>query len=81
MPVAVGAAPSGQGLAFRLDTVSLIASLPNDGDMTVRVAGRKAGTVEGKFSLAGLAKSRAKIATPCKWPMTARAAQSRSGDH
>jgi len=81
VPVAVGVAPSGKGLAFRLDTVGLLASLPNDGDMTVRVAGRQAGTVEGKFSLAGLAKARAKIAAPCKWPLAARAAQSKSSDH
>lgn len=81
VPVAVGVAPSGKGLAFRLDTVRLIASLPNDGDMTVRVAGRQGGTVEGKFSLAGLAKVRAKIAAPCKWPLAARAAQSKSSDH
>jgi len=81
VPVAVGVAPSGKGLAFRLDTVGLLASLPNDGDMTVRVAGRQGGTVEGKFSLAGLAKVRAKIAAPCKWPLAARAAQSRSSDH
>ena len=82
VPVAVGVAPSGKGLAFRLDTVSLIASLPNDGDMTVRVAGRqgKGGTVEGKFSLAGLAKARAKIAATCKWPLAARAVQSRPSD-
>jgi hypothetical protein len=81
VPVAVGAAPSGKGLAFRLDTVGLLASLPNDGDMMVRVAGRQGGTVEGKFSLAGLAKARAKIAAPCKWPLAARGAQSRSSDH
>jgi hypothetical protein len=81
VPVAVGGAPSGKGLAFRLDTVGLLASLPNDGDMTVRVAGRQGGTVEGKFSLAGLAKARAKIAAPCKWPVAARGAQSRSSDH
>jgi hypothetical protein len=81
VPVAVGVAPSGKGLAFRLDTMGLLASLPNDGDMTVRVAGRQGGAVEGKFSLAGLAKVRAKIAAPCKWPLAARAAQSRSSDH
>lgn len=81
VPVAVGGAPSGKGLAFRLDTVGLLASLPNDGDMTVRVAGRQGGPVEGKFSLAGLAKARAKIAAPCKWPVAARGAQSRSSDH
>ena len=81
VPVAVGVAPSGKGLAFRLDTVSLVASLPNDGDMTVRVAGRQGGTVEGKFSLAGLAKARGKIAAPCKWPLAARAAPSKSSDH
>jgi len=81
VPVAVGVAPSGKGFAFRLDTVGLLASLPNDGDMTVRVAGRQGGTVEGKFSLAGLAKVRAKIAAPCKWPLAARAVQSKSSDH
>jgi len=81
VPVAVGVAPSGKGLAFRLDTVSLVASLPNDGDMTVRVAGRQGGAVEGKFSLAGLAKARAKIAAPCKWPPAARGAPSKSSDH
>ena len=81
VPVAVVVAPSGKGLAFRLDTVSLVASLPNDGDMTVRVAGRQGGTVEGKFSLAGLAKARGKIAAPCKWPLAARAAPSKSSDH
>ena len=81
VPVAVGVAPSGKGLAFRLDTVGLLASLPNDGDMTVRVAGRQAGTVEGKFSLAGLAKARARIAAPCKWPLAARGVPSKSSDH
>jgi len=81
VPVAVSVAPSGKGLAFRLDTVGLIASLPNDGDMTVRVGGRQDGAVEGKFSLAGLAKARARIAAPCKWPLAARGAQSKSSDH
>jgi hypothetical protein len=80
VPVAVGVAPSGKGLAFRLDTVGFVVSLPNDGDMTVRVAGRQGGPVEGKFSLAGLAKARAKIAGTCKWPLAARAAQSKSSD-
>jgi hypothetical protein len=60
--------------------VALVASLPNDGDMTVRVAGRQGGSVEGKFSLAGLAKARTKIAATCKWPLAARAPQSSPSD-
>jgi len=31
--------------------------------------------------LSGLAKARAKIAAPCKWPLAARAAPSKSSDH
>jgi hypothetical protein len=80
VPVAVGVARSGNGLAFRLDTVGLMLSLPDDGDVTVRIAGRQGSTVEGKFSLAGLAKARAKIAATCKWPLATGAAQSRSID-
>lgn len=75
VPVAVGAANSGNGLVFRLDTVGLVASLPDDGEVRIRVVSRQSGTVEGAFSLSGLAKVRAKIAPTCKWPPAARAAK------
>jgi hypothetical protein len=71
--VAVGVAPTGNGLAFRLDAARLVASLPEEGDVAVRVAGRQGGGIEGKFSLAGLAKARARIAATCKWPQAGAA--------
>lgn len=65
--VPAGPASSGPGVAFRGDVVRLLASLPDEGEMTVRVFNRQ-GAVEGSFSLVGLAGVRNKVAAACKWP-------------
>ncbi|HJQ56659.1 MAG TPA: hypothetical protein VJ890_07120 [Vineibacter sp.] len=69
--VLAGAAPSGTGLALRVDTARLITSLPDDGEIAIRVGGRQA--VEGRFALAGLKGVRTRIAATCKWPPVAGA--------
>ena len=65
--VPAGAAPSGAGVAFRGDVVRLLASLPDEGEIAVRVFNRQ-GAVDGSFSLNGLKVVREKVAAACKWP-------------
>jgi hypothetical protein len=78
--VAVGVAPSGKGLAFRLDAVGLARRCPRRGHDG---AGRRpAGRHRRREVLIGrLGEARAKIAATCKWPLAARATQSKSSDH
>jgi len=68
-----GAPPSfGTGAAFRGDIVGLLQSLPEDGDLTVRLSARAEGSHDGHFSLRGLKAVRDKIAVACNWPNTPR---------
>ena len=72
--VAAGTPASGSGVAVRGDVVSLLASLPDRGDIAFRVASRQQGaTLEGRYALAGLKTLLARLAVPCKWPAAAGA--------
>lgn len=65
---------AGSGAAFRGDIVQLLSSLPDDGDLDIRLLPRPGGVHEGRFSLAGLKAVREKIAAACKWPGAVRQA-------
>jgi hypothetical protein len=69
-PVQLAAAsPSfGVGAAFTGDMVRLLQSLPEDGDLAVRLTTRNGATQEGHFVLGGLKIVRDKVAAACKWP-------------
>jgi hypothetical protein len=73
VPVAAGPLASGSGLAIRGDVVSLLASLPDGGDLAFRVASRQGAALEGRYALAGLKAVLARLAVPCKWPAAAGA--------
>ena len=63
------ASPSfGTGAAFTGDVVSLLQSLPEEGNIAVRITARSGVPQEGRFSLGGLKTAREKLATACKWP-------------
>jgi hypothetical protein len=69
--VAAGTPASGSGIALRGDVVSLLASLPDHGDIAFRVANRQGATLEGRYGLAGLKTLLARLAVPCRWPAAA----------
>jgi hypothetical protein len=58
----------GAGVAFKGDAVSLLQSLPGQGDLTIRISPRVGTAHHGIFSLAGLQTVRGKMAAACKWP-------------
>ena len=66
--VATGAPPSGTGISIRADVGSLLATLPDRGEITFRVTARQDGAWEGRYALAGLKTIRDRLAGPCKWP-------------
>lgn len=61
-------APSGTGVALGSDFVGLLVSLPVRGEIAFRIVGRQDATLEGRFSLNGLAMTRERIAVSCRWP-------------
>jgi hypothetical protein len=66
-----GAVPSfGDGVAFKGDAVALLQSLPNDGELVVRLFPLSGSELEGVFSLDGLEALRTRIGPTCKWPRT-----------
>ena len=69
-PVQVAAAsPSfGTGAAFTGDVVSLLQSLPEEGNIAVRITARSGAAQDGHFLLGGLKSAREKLAAACKWP-------------
>ena len=67
--VGVGSAVFG-GIALQGDVVSLLQSLPDEGELAIRLAARAGSTREGHFSLDGLKVVRNKLAAACKWPLT-----------
>jgi hypothetical protein len=63
------AAPSfGTGAAFTGDVVRLLQSLPEEGDIAVRLTTRTGAAQDGYFLLGGLKMVREKVAAACKWP-------------
>ena len=67
--LAAGAPSSGTGAAFTGDVVRLLQSLPEEGDIAVRLSTRTGATQQdGNFLLGGLKMVREKVAAACKWP-------------
>src|SRR6476660_4403713 len=69
-PVQLAAAPPsfGTGAAFTGDVVRLLQSLPEEGDIAVRLSTRNGAAQDGYFLLGGLKMVREKVAAACKWP-------------
>ena len=68
--VAAGSPSSGTGAAFTGDVVRLLQSLPEEGDIAVRLSTRTGAAHDGSFLLGGLKMVREKVAAACKWPHT-----------
>ena len=58
----------GVGVAFKGEAVPLLQSLPDQGDLAIRISPRVGTARDGIFSLAGLETVRGKMAAACKWP-------------
>ena len=67
--LAAAAAASGTGMAVTGDVVRLLVSLPAQGEIAFRIAGRQGVMLEGRYSLAGLKSTRERMAVSCKWPV------------
>jgi hypothetical protein len=64
-----GGTPSfGSGVAFKGDVVRLLQSLPEEGEITVRLAPRTGAARDGNFSIGGLKMVREKLGAACRWP-------------
>jgi len=61
-------AEAGKSLAFQGDVVRFLRSMPDSGQILVRVFAGKAPPSESTFQLAGLDPVRRKIAAACNWP-------------
>jgi hypothetical protein len=68
--LAAAAPSSGTGAAFTGDVVRLLQSLPEEGDIAVRLSTRTGAAQDGDFLLGGLKMVREKVAAACKWPHT-----------
>src|SRR5258705_11205856 len=66
--LATGSPSFGPGAAFTGDVVRLLQSLPEEGDIAVRLSTRTGAAQDGYFSLGGLKMVREKVAAACKWP-------------
>jgi hypothetical protein len=67
LPIAVGPSMSGQGVALRGDVSRFLLTLPEQGEVTFRVADRQGQALQAKFALAGLKALHGRMAGPCKW--------------
>jgi hypothetical protein len=59
---------TGNGAAFAGDVVSFLRSLPDHGEITIRVFGGPDISHDGRFLLDGVSIVREKVAAACKWP-------------
>jgi len=66
--LAAGTPSFGTGAAFTGDVVRLLQSLPEEGDIAVRLSTRTGAAQNGYFFLGGLKMVREKVAAACKWP-------------
>ena len=71
--ITAGTPASGAGVAIRGDVVRLLASLPDQGEISFRVTLRQGAVLDGRYDLAGLKIVRVRLAGPCKWPTVAGA--------
>jgi hypothetical protein len=69
-PVQLPAGPAsfGTGAAFTGEIVRLLQSLPEDGQIDVRIFPGGGTAQDGRFSLGGLKTAREKLAAVCRWP-------------
>jgi hypothetical protein len=74
VPLATGASASGTGVAIKGDVARLLASLPDHGTISFRIAAHQGATLEGRYALAGLNAALKRLAGPCKWPVVAQPA-------
>jgi len=58
----------GDGVAFKGDVVTLLQSLPQDGELAVRLVPLMGAELNGIFPLDGLDTLRARIGATCQWP-------------
>ena len=65
---AAGAPSFGTGVAFKGDVVHFLQSLPEEGEVAVRLSPRTGVAREGHFSIGGLKMVREKLAAACRWP-------------
>jgi len=64
-----GAAPAfGDGVAFKGDVVAFVQSLPQDGELALRLVPSTGPELNGIFPLDGVDMLRARIGTTCQWP-------------
>jgi hypothetical protein len=68
--LAAGSPSFGTGAAFTGDVVRLLQSVPEEGDIAVRLFTRTGVAQDGHFLLGGLKMVREKMAAACKWPQT-----------
>ncbi|HZC97460.1 MAG TPA: type VI secretion system-associated protein TagO [Bradyrhizobium sp.] len=61
-------AETGRSLAFQGDVVRFVRSLPDSGQIRIKVYAGKAPPYESTFQLLGLDPARRKIAAACNWP-------------
>ena len=68
-PVQTASGPPsfGTGVQFKGDAVRLLQSLPEEGEIMIRLVPRTGVALEGHFSLNGLNAVRDKLAAACKW--------------
>ena len=62
------AAAFGDGVAFKGDVVALLHSLPQDGELAVRLVPPTGAELNGIFPLDGLDMLRTRIGATCQWP-------------
>jgi hypothetical protein len=65
---AAGTPSFGTGAAFKGDVVRLLQSLPEEGEVAVRLSPRTGVAREGHFLIGGLKMVREKLAAACRWP-------------
>jgi hypothetical protein len=69
MTLAAAVAPFGTSLVLGPDVARWLVSLPAQGEIAFRIVGRRGGTLEGRYSLAGLKTIQERVAVACKRPV------------
>ena len=74
VPLAGARPSSGTGVAFPGDTVRILQTLPDQGELVIQIVQRGGTAQEGRFLLGGLKPARDRLSKVCKWPQTLRRA-------
>jgi hypothetical protein len=67
VPVAFGPASSGNGLAIRVDVPRFLMTVPERGELLLRITGQQGQALEARVALAGLKALHGRMASPCRW--------------